>query len=289
MKNKILKVFIVILCIFSIISVANFATINNVKADSGWDSDYDSGGSDWGGGSDFGSDSDSSSSLGRHIIETPIDFIFSFGPFFVIIIVCIIIGIKNSKANRLRFMLPQRLSDDQIHQVDPSLNIEEFKAKVYMIYLDIQYAWMNFNYDRLRELTTDELYNMYSMQLDTLSIKGEKNVMKDFIVTDSYISNIYIQNNIETVEFILKVAFYDYVVNSNNVIVRGTDEQKLELTYKLTLVKVVGPNDNNYCPNCGAKLEDKASTVCPYCNSVIVSDNYTWVMSKKESLGQRRI
>lgn len=193
MKNKLFKIFIVVLCIFTFLSVTSFVFLNNAKADSGWDSDYDSGGSDWGGGSDWDSDSDydydydsssnnSYNSVGSDLdsssSDTNIIFIIifictgflSYIPIFIIIIPIIFLfrSIREKKSN---ISIPLKLSDEHIHQVDPKLNIEEFKTKAYMIYLDIQYAWMNFNYDRLRELTTDELYNMYSMQLDTLSVE----------------------------------------------------------------------------------------------------------------------
>ena len=36
-----------------------------------------------------------------------------------------------------------------------------------------------------------------------------------------------------------------------------------------------------------AELNDKASKVCPYCNSVIVSRNNNWVLSNKTSKSQR--
>lgn len=285
MKNKLLKIFIVILCVFSIISVVNFATISSVRADSGWDSDYDSGGSDWG--SDWDSDSDWGSSGGSFSFVSSI-----FSVITILIVLFIVLPLtigRNSRNIKSTSQLPLKLNDKNIHDIDPELNIQEFNKLGYEIYKEIQDAWMNFDYDKLRKYTTDEIYNMYTMQLDALNVKGEKNIMKDFVLVNSYISNIYIQNGVETIDLILTTNFYDYVVDSNQRVVRGSDKFKLEITYKLTFVKIVGANDNNFCPNCGAKLEDKASTKCPYCNSVIVSDNYTWVMSKKQSIHQRRI
>lgn len=298
MKSKFLKIAVALLCVSSVICVANFVTVRNVKADSGWDSDYDSGGSDWGSDSDWDSDwssdsdwdsSDSSSSDGT--------FFSSLFSLYIFICFIVVFGIlipklnKNSQNNRVvsNNSMPPKLSLEKIYSVDPDLNVYETNKMVFDTYKEIQNAWMNFDYDSLRKYTTDELYNMYTMQLDTLQVKGQKNIMKDFVLVDSYISNIYKENNIETVDIILTTNFYDYVVDSNNKVVRGSDKFKLEITYKLTFVKTLTQKDNNFCPNCGAKLENNASTVCPYCNSVIVSDNYNWVMSKKQSIHQRRI
>jgi len=53
MKKKFVKILLVIVLLFSL-SFISFKQIENIKADSGWDSDYDSSwdsGSDWGGSS----------------------------------------------------------------------------------------------------------------------------------------------------------------------------------------------------------------------------------------------
>ena len=306
--KKVLKVIFAIVLAFSLVTVSSLTVIKKVHADSGWDSDYDfGGGSDWGGsdwgGSDWSSsdwgDSDWGSSSGGSIVGGVLGFgTLMFWVVVIVIIIALTSGKKNgsgsSSSSSSRSMpasanLPRRLSPAEIHEVDPSLDIDEFKKLAYRTYWDVQQAWMEFDYDNLRKYTTDEIYNMYSMQLDTLSAKGQKNIMKDFFLVDSYISKIAMVNGVEEVDVILTVKFLDYVVDNKNNVVRGSSNQRIEVTYRLTLVKTTAENnDNNFCPNCGAKLEDKASNVCPYCKSVIVSDNYTWVMSKKESLNQRR-
>ena len=51
---------------------------------------------------------------------------------------------------------------------------EEFKKERYNDYVSIQEGWMNFNYQLLRDKLTDELYNQYEMQLETLKTKNQK-------------------------------------------------------------------------------------------------------------------
>ena len=60
------------------------------------------------------------------------------------------------------------------------LNVDEFLKNTYELYIDVQNAWMNFDYDKLRSLLSDELYNTYSSQLKVLSRKKQKNIMSDF-------------------------------------------------------------------------------------------------------------
>ncbi len=289
MIKRILKFLLVVVMAFSVSVCINPVSFQKVHADSGWDSDYDSGGSDWGSDSDWSSDSSWDSDSSESGFVAGIVTILAFVVVFVVIVIVMATGKSSGGYSKPTTVIYNKLTDDQVHAIDPTLNITEFNKKVYDIYLNIQNAWSNFDYDSLRKYTTDEIYNMYSMQLNTLEAKGEKNIMKDFVLVDSHISNIYKNEDSETIESIVKVRFYDYVVDSTGKVLRGTSNQKLEITYKLTFVKSIEQNSNNFCPSCGAKLENTASTVCPFCKSVIVSDNHDWVMSKKQSLNQTRL
>ena len=71
-----------------------------------------------------------------------------------------------------REALYKEIEDDKIL----GMPLEEFKALVFEKYKDIQIAWMNFDYNTLRSKLTDELYNQYAMQLDTMKVKNEQNI-----------------------------------------------------------------------------------------------------------------
>ena len=55
------------------------------------------------------------------------------------------------------------LSDDEIWKVDSSFDKVKFNTEAFNLYKELQTAWMNFDYDTIRELVSDEMYNMYSM------------------------------------------------------------------------------------------------------------------------------
>ena len=43
-----------------------------------------------------------------------------------------------------------------------------------------------------------------------------------------------------------------------------------------------------FCADCGTKLDNAMSSICPSCNSVVVHDTDNWVLSKKQMLRQTR-
>lgn len=288
--NKLKKVTIYLVLFLTLIVGANTIKITKVDADSGFDSSYDSGGSSWSGSSDSWDSSsswdssDSSSGSGEPA---------SFTSFMIVVVLFIVIFVIANEISKRKTEANQTIKSkdmdlDLISKIDPNLNLYEFKNEAFNIYKDVQEAWMNLDDGKIRTLTTDELYNMYSMQLDTLRVKNEKNIMKEINLVTASLTNLKIENNIETATVIMTVNCYDYIVDSQNKVVRGNDKNKIEITYELTYIKSVGEKVNK-CPNCGAEINDDNSTTCEYCRAIITRNTSKWVLSKKQSLNQRQL
>ena len=286
------KKFIVFLTVIGML----FSGVNLVKADSGWDSSYDSGGGwdsggwDSGGSWDSGWDSvggwSSSSSSGSYSDGDGFAFMIIFA---VVVIIIIYFSINNrggkgGSGSTSTFDKYSDIKDDRLKKI--GMDADEFKKLAFELYKSIQEEWMNFDYDGLRKHLTDELYNSYVMQLDALKVKGQQNIMKDFENIDVKITNITEESGIVNVTVYLHTAMYDYVVDNNKKTVRGKDNHKIDIEYSITFVKA-SDESLKKCPNCGAPFEGVAGGKCEYCGSTIVIGPKEYVMSKKTCIGQR--
>ena len=274
--------------IFSIclLLVGVFATTYNVElvgADSGFDSSYDSG-YDSGG---YG-DSDGDLSFVIHLIYLCIEYP-PLGIAVLIIGTIIYLSDKIHKKKELNNILNNALNNNKLELLDVNSYNEEKRLEIeaFNIYKQIQYAWMNFDEETLRKLTTDEMYNMYLMQMDTLKIKNQKNIMYDINYSYSYIKHQYEENGQETIVINMQVRCYDFIIDTtNNSIVRGNANKKM-YNYELTFVKTSNNKSLDICPRCGAPVEANNSGVCEYCKSTLISNNYTLILSKKEMITQK--
>lgn len=287
LKNIVTIFMIFMIGIISGMLVFNSFSGNKIKADSGFDSSFDSGsdyswdsGSDYSWGSSFGLSSDVSNE----------DFMF----FFVIFIIIIIffISIKAFTKNNIledefdRELLQDReIPNSEIKQYISKFDKVLFLEDRYNDFLDIQEAWMNFNYDILKSKLTDELYNQYKMQLDTLKIKNQKNIMENFEYVYSAITAITKENNILELKLELFVNFNDFLINEYNDVIRGNSYKKIKMHYELTFICNLDSKD--VCPTCGANLKDSSLQTCEYCHNTITNIPKKWILSKKEALGQR--
>lgn len=212
-------------------------------------------------------------------------FILAFPFIALIVIISTIKSISIFKPGKLKKLNHSKeLAVEKIKEYLPTYNKNNFLSARYQDFVDIQNAWMNFDYKKLRTKVTDELYNQYKMQLQVLKMKNRQNIMTDFKYIDSMITKIKEENNQISVTIELQTSFYDYIVKGGKVI-KGNKYRKLSLHYKL--VYVCNKKRTNICPNCGAKLTNQASQICPYCSTTIASISKDWVLSKKKKKDQR--
>ena len=283
MKKKFLIFIVAIGLLFSGVSMA--------RADSGWDSSYDSGGGwdsggSWDSGWDSGGSWSSSTSGGSYSDGDGFAFMIIFA---VVVIIIIYFSINNrggkgGSSSTSNFNKYSDIKDDRLKKI--GMDADEFKKLAFELYKSIQEEWMNFDYEGLRKHLTDELYNSYVMQLDALKVKGQQNIMKDFENIDVKITNITEESGILNVTVYLHTAMYDYVVDNNKKTVRGKDNHKIDIEYSITFVKA-SDESLKKCPNCGAPFEGVAGGKCEYCGSTIVIGPKEYVMSKKTCIGQR--
>ena len=316
-NNKGLFVIGMLLIVLMAFSYVGNFNLSKIATDSGFDTSYDSGGSDWGGSSDWGSDSSGGDGdifgLGENIM---------FGVIFIIVPLSMLFNKKEEKTTKektklilasiiivvltlcrllvllstLAFLLLMVwvMISSAIESIfkkkkkNKGLPLTAENRKIldecYEIFINVQNAWMNFDYDSLRKETTDNLYNTYYNQLQSLVLKGQKNVMSDFELVEYRLIKLSKKNSITTVKMELEVKFYDYIVDSSNKVVRGKKRKKVHMLYDLTYV--YNEEAIEECPNCNAKIS-KEDNICSYCKTTIPSIRGKMKLSTKKCIRQR--
>lgn len=295
-KKVIKKVAIVGSLLIAILIVFAVIDDNPTFADSGFGTSY-SGGSSHSSSHSSSSHSSShrsySSSHSSSSDSASVGEIVGIFIFIVIIFIISIIQSINSRRTINRRNISSQIPDEstienEIKQYIPNFNKQEFLDSGYKIYCDVQNAWMDFKLDDVKDVITDELYNMYESQLTTLEVKGEQNVMKDFVLNRSFLKGVDKQNETITISTIYIIEFYDYIIEqSTGKVVRGTDKQKMRVKYEMKFRQTLDESKKvTKCPNCGADIEMNTTGVCDYCHSKLVTENTKWVLTEKQTLDQ---
>ena len=277
-----------------------------IYADVGSFEDYDSGGwdSDWGSSWDSDWDSDyssgSSSSYDGSLSFIPIFFGGSGNVFAIIIFIIVLSAILKSKNRknknynmninniRTKEIYEDNLVINKVKQIDPEFNKDEFERFARDVFVKLQNAWTDRDWEKIRPFEAKELFEQHKAQLEGYIKNNQINVMERICVNWVHFLTFEQYGGNDILKIDLNSRMGDYIIDaSTKKVIRGDKSKEYYHTYTLTFIRTTGaktvPGESDLkttnCPNCGAPTTVTSSGRCEYCNSVITTDNYGWVLS----------
>lgn len=160
-------------------------------------------------------------------------------------------------------------------------DVELLKRALIQQYIDIKYAYSDFNYKRLIELCTKIRYGLFKNEMKLMEQVGEKREYKDFVVTDAKIYDCYVQKNIVDVSMVLKVEYYSYVLDRFNKVISGSDSKKERQMIEVVFHKKVEEDLIEECPNCGSPISKDNIEHCGYCGTTLNFRVGEWLLSNE--------
>lgn len=278
MSRKMKSVFIIISCLI----ITFFSSNMFVKADSGFDSSWDSG-SSWDSSSswDYDSSYDSSGSGNGEVG------LISVIVFLVVMGIVIYSSLKSNRPLTSFDVSDDNDDPDSVKLLGDNFDFEQFYKQIFDMYKDVQIAWMNRDVEPVRNLLSDEMFNMYDMQIMTLKTKKQINMMEDIDFVKASVSKVEENNNLQTIYVKLVVTCRDYLVDEKtNKVLRGNKDAINSYTYMLTFTRNLGNSTLSHCPNCNAKLDNNRTNKCEYCGTIIQNNSSNYVLASKKMLVQ---
>lgn len=177
----------------------------------------------------------------------------------------------------------------KINKILSKSNIDKktFLNQAFQMFCDVQVSWMDFDYNRLKVLLSDELYNTYTALLESLKSKKQKNIVGDFELIGIRLIDMNEDKNVYIAKVQLEVKSIDYIENiETNEMVKGKDKRKTKCVYMLTFIKRREDIEKNICQKCGNPVNNNTG-ICDYCKSRFVNETYDWVLSNKQIIMKR--
>lgn len=295
MKNKIKFLIICIiatLCFatISIADVGNFESYDSDFGGSSWDSDW--GGSSWDSDYDIDYDSSYSGDDDGGIVL-----------FVIVVVVMIIFGIglggssKGGKVTNNYVKNTETNSNNnsnvlfQIKQVDPYFNEDTFLAWTKNLFIKLQNAWTDRDFEVIRPYETEELFEHHSNQIKCYIENKQINVMDRIAVNFARLHSFEQDNDKDIISVVLNSSMADYIIDEETKeVIQGDKVTRRTNTYLMTFIRKKGVMTKEStselkvtnCPNCGAPTTITSSGKCEYCASVITTGEHDWVLSNLE-------
>ena len=204
---------------------------------------------------------------------------------------------KSKKYKNIPPMFPYNATEqitEFIKQNDENFDTEQFLLWAKNIFITIQTAWAQRDWEKIRTLEKEELFEQHNTQLQEYIRLGRINIMENINVIDAYLHKLVIDENFENLTVSLRATMNDYIINEKNgKVLMGNKNEVFDTIYQMTFTRRKGIKTNlinglivNVCPHCGATVESASAGVCQYCGSVVHSGEFNWVLSNLESVDE---
>ncbi len=288
MKNKkIFRIACLILCITLVVGFL-YVTMPTVIADVGNNNRYSS-----------SNDSDGDSGNWFFIFYMLFDL---FGPIGGIIILAIIAVVfyflkKSGKLTKAENVTTNnKVSDivdtsdsvaNLIRQTDPNFSADAFIGWTREVFLKIQQAWTDRNWELIRPFESNELFNVHNAQLDEYIRNKKINKIEKINIKKVALHSYTVDGDKEVLTVYLDAILRDYVTNEDGKVLESNPEKDWYMEYIMTFNRKVGVKtkaglsnkSTTNCPNCGAPTTVTSAGKCDYCKSVITTGEHDWVLS----------
>ena len=124
--------------------------------------------------------------------------------------------IRKMNKNKHEKRLFEDIKDKEFEIYFEDIKIKDLKKIIYDNYTNIKSSISNFDYEKLRELCTDELYHEYTETMEKLKKDGKQNVMKAFKNKQLNITRVYSEKNVVTIMVYINLSYLNYFINSKN-------------------------------------------------------------------------
>ncbi|MDQ6800491.1 MAG: TIM44-like domain-containing protein [Acidobacteriota bacterium] len=171
----------------------------------------------------------------------------------------------------------------------PGFKMDELRERVLDTALKLQDAWAARDWERIRPLETEPLFQTHRYWIDAYLKQGLRNIVADYLVGSIDPVKISSDAFYDGVTFRVRASGRDYTVagvNGGEKVVAGSKENVRSWSEYWTFIRTRGtqsdPSRTVSCPNCGATVEVGQTGICRHCGGKLGGGDFGWVLSRIE-------
>jgi ribosomal protein L24E len=166
-----------------------------------------------------------------------------------------------------------------------AFDFEAFRNRVIEIAIELQSAWTARDWERVRPLESEGLFQMHRYWIDAYRRQKLRNVVDDYEVVAVEPVKVSSDAFYESLTVRIWAHGRDYTIDESNRVVGGSNSAMREWTEYWTFIRTraaSGGTRKISCPNCGATVAAGATGVCEYCGGKLTAGTFDWVLSRIE-------
>lgn len=168
---------------------------------------------------------------------------------------------------------------------DPAFSERQFLDRAQAAFFLLQKAWMERDLSISRAVMSEGIYQRWKIQIDQMVAAHKKNILENLFVAGEEIVKVERDQRLEAITVRIRASAADYEVDEQTGKIIFGSKQDQPFTEYWTFMRSAGTKTlaqggvtESKCPNCGAPLTINESGVCRYCNVVVTSGTFDWVL-----------
>jgi len=168
----------------------------------------------------------------------------------------------------------------------PDFTEEGFKQRVKQVFVGLQQAWTDQKWEKARPFETDQLFQVHLYWITHYRRQQVRNVLENIQVQAVEIVKLQHDAFFDAITVRIHAAMIDYTINYAGSYMGGDRKQPRYFTEYWTFIRRGGVKESDktldQCPNCGAELNIGMAGKCNYCNNIITTGEFSWILSMIE-------
>ncbi|HWN68682.1 MAG TPA: transporter, partial [Haliangium sp.] len=171
----------------------------------------------------------------------------------------------------------------EFNAAHPGFDWAAFQQRVVAIANELQEAWSARDWERVRPLESESLFQMHRYWIDAYRRQQLRNIVDGFRVQRVEPVKIDTDAFYESVTVRVWAEGRDYTLDNDNKVVSGSQQRLRRWSEYWTFIRTrTGGADQRACPNCGAPVRVGQTGICDYCGGKLTSGEFDWVLSRIE-------
>jgi Tim44-like domain len=165
----------------------------------------------------------------------------------------------------------------------PEFRWDAFDARVRQVATALQNAWSSLQWESVRPLETDGLFQMHRYWIDAYAHQHLRNLVDDYKILRADVVKVKSDAFYEAITVRLWAQGRDHTDAEDGRIVAGSKALRRWSEY-WTFVRghTAGGTEARSCPNCGASMTVGATGICPSCGGKLTTGDFDWILSRIE-------
>jgi len=168
----------------------------------------------------------------------------------------------------------------------PHFRWDDMVTRISQIAVGLQDAWTARDWERVRPLETEPLFQIHRYWIDAYIRQNLRNVVADFAVGSIDPVKIADDAFYDAITVRLAASGRDHTIDSDDNLVAGSLVNLRRWTEYWTLIRTRGteahPEARVSCPNCGAAVAVGSTGMCAFCTGKLTGGEFGWILSKIE-------